>query len=103
MKFAAFPSCESAFEALNWFFAITPIGLAKLVTNAIMKKSANIVAMANTLPPCFSCVLMLFYSLSFWTYWFIFEVYPFFARKSIADMPPEGRRGRPSEARWFAR
>ena len=57
-KFAALPSCESAFDALNWFLAITPIGLAKLVTNAIMKKSANIVAMANRLPPCFSWVLI---------------------------------------------
>ena len=50
MKFAAFPSCESAFDAWNWFLAITPMGLAKFVTNAIMKKRANIVAIANTLP-----------------------------------------------------
>ncbi len=54
MKFAALPSCESAFDALNWFFAITPIGLAKFVTNAIMKNNANIVAMAAMLPPFFS-------------------------------------------------
>ena len=51
MKFAALPSWLSAFDALNWLFAITPMELAKFVTNAIMKKSANIVAMAATFPP----------------------------------------------------
>ena len=50
------PSWDRKLEVWNWLLAITPIGVAKLVTNAIMKKSANIVAMAAILPPFFSCI-----------------------------------------------
>ena len=54
-KFAALPSCDRKFDTWNWFLAITPIGVAKFVTNAIIKKSANIVAIAATLPPFPDC------------------------------------------------
>ena len=47
MKFASVPSCDRALEAPNWALTITPIEPAKLVTNAIMKKSANITMMAG--------------------------------------------------------
>lgn len=55
-KFAAEPSWDAVLDAPNWFLTMTPIEPAKFVTNAIMKKSANIVAMAATFPPFFSCI-----------------------------------------------
>ena len=39
---------------------MTPIGLAKFVTNAIMKNSANMIAMAKMFPPSFFSILIVF-------------------------------------------
>ena len=49
MKLARVPSCERALDAPNWLVTITPIEPARLVTNAIMKKSANITIIAGRL------------------------------------------------------
>ena len=38
------------FDAPNWFLTMMPIEPAKFVTNAIMKNSMNMIAIANTLP-----------------------------------------------------
>jgi len=53
MKLASVPSCERALLAPNCVLTMTPIDPAKLVTNAIMKKSRNMTAMTKTL--LFSC------------------------------------------------
>ena len=57
MKLARVPSWERALEAPNWLVTMTPIEPARLVTNAIMKKRANMIAIARTLVFCFAIVI----------------------------------------------
>ncbi len=47
MKFAALPSCDCQLAKSNCSFTITPSGFCNPVTNAIMKKSANIMIMGK--------------------------------------------------------
>ena len=47
MKLASVPSCDMKFVAPNWFLTITPIGLAKPVTNEIMANKAIIMMMGS--------------------------------------------------------
>ena len=47
MKFAVLPNWAAKFDAPNWFFTITAIGEQRFVTNAIIAKSANIIAIGN--------------------------------------------------------
>ena len=50
MKFASVPSWDIALVAPNCLVTMTPIEPAKLVTNAIIKKSANITIIARMFP-----------------------------------------------------
>ena len=81
-KFAAEPSCEAMLDAPNWFLTMMPIDPAKFVTKAIMKKRANMIAIAATLP----------------LLWFSdMVVVPFIVGfnlgESLADFRPFGKRG----------
>ena len=47
IKLASVPNCERALLAPNWFVTTTPIEPARFVTNAIIKKRANITTIAG--------------------------------------------------------